>query len=217
MYFHNWGLQFVELATFQRIFSVKSLGRNHKLGGRKALLLSIKSKNKQKINSLDQFWWCNEPRHWFLFGQRTRGKFECCQNIARWQPSLQLGFSCLPSQSCLPLDLVTARRLQVDSMVLLRFFYGSSRFFWFMDRFPEKKTSNSVMVSPWSASPWIPLIFLQAAPCIERDDQRVRRHLEASRHPSRPIRSKGDIRFYFKMSPKWGCLFWIPMIVYNML
>ena len=139
MYFHNWGLQFVELATFQRIFSVKSLGRNHKLGGRKALLLSIKSKNKQKINSLDQFWWCNEPRHWFLFGQRTRGKFECCQNIARWQPSLQLGFSCLPSQSCLPLDLVTARRLQVDSMVLLRFFYGSSRFFWFMDRFPEKK------------------------------------------------------------------------------
>jgi hypothetical protein len=67
-----------------------------------------------------------------------------------------------------------------------------------MDRFPEKKKIHGFPMVSF-------LIFLQAAPCIERDDQRVRRHLEASRHPG-PIRSKGDIVF-FKDVTKMGMPF----------
>ena len=60
--------------------------------------------------------------------KKKRGKFECCQNIARGNPSHPTGrHSCLPSQSCLPLDLVTAGFKSIlwlfcgFSMVLLGF------------------------------------------------------------------------------------------------
>ena len=103
------------------------------------------------------------------------------------------GFSCLPSQSCLPLDLETVSRLQVDCIFSSA---GFSMVFLIMNRFQGRKQIPS----------WFPhghlSAFHQAAPCIERDDPRVRRHLaSAASRPRKGVKWIGELSPLSPSSP----------------